>query len=254
MKAPLPKKPQGASQLPAQQGAPLPTKETKTGSAMEERVKKLSRTATAAVAAAALGVTFGIYSLASANAEIAKTKEGMVNVVVAAQQIDAGSTITDDKVKIVEVPEAYVSSGAVSETDGFVGQVALTRIDSGTQVTPSVVAGSNGSGSLSSALHQNYKAVTIAVDEVQGFAGLLKVGDTVDVLSNENSLNGGSGSLTRITSNAVVIALGSSLADSDSSYSTVTLEVMPNEADAIRNAQANGNVSLELHPTTPSQE
>lgn len=254
MKSPLPKKPQGASEKRAKQDMTLPAKGTKTGSAMEERVKKLSRAAVASVAAAALGVTFGVYSLVSTNAQIAQTKEGLVNVVVATQQIDAGSSITEDKLEIKEVPQAYVSSGAVSKAEDFVGQVALTRIDQGTQLTSSVIAAAKDASSLAAAITPGYKAVTVSVDEVQGYSGLIKVGDTVDVLSNESSLNGGNGALTRITGNASVIALGSSLAGSDSSYSTVTLEVTPNEADAIRAAQANGSVSLELHPIAPTQE
>lgn len=242
------------AQIPGQQPPIFQQAPRSSASAMEVRVQKLSRAATASIVAAALGVTFGIYSLVSSNAQIAQTKEGMTNVVVATQQIDAGTAITEDKLEVKEVPQAYVSSGAVSKAEDFVGQVALTRIDQGTQLTSSVIAAAKDSSSLAAALTPGYKAVTISVDEVQGYSGLLKVGDTVDVLSNESSLNGGAGTLSRITSSAMVIALGSSLADSDGSYSTVTVEVTPNEADAIRTAQANGSVSLELHPTAPSQE
>lgn len=268
---PRSKKPQQQPlpQQPMQQGSPMPSSQMpgqppifqqapqaprSSASAMEARVQRLSRAATASIVAAALGVTFGIYSLVSTNAQIAQTKEGMTNVVVATQQIDAGTAITEDKLEVKEVPQAYVSSGAVSKAEDFVGQVALTRIDQGTQLTSSVIAAAKDSSSLAAALTPGYKAVTISVDEVQGYSGLLKVGDTVDVLSNESSLNGGTGTLSRITGSAMVIALGSSLADSDGSYSTVTVEVTPNEADAIRTAQANGSVSLELHPTAPSQE
>ena len=244
---------QPTAQMPQQpifQQAPMPPRSNAT--AMEQRVQKLSRAAVASIAAAALGVTFGIYSLVSDNSQIAQTKEGMTNVVVATQQIDAGSAITADELEVKEVPQAYVSSGAVSKAEDFVGQVALTRIDSGTQLTSSVIAAAKDASSLGAALTPGYKAVTIAVDEVQGFSGLLKVGDTVDVLSADSSMNGGA--MTRITGNAMVIALGSSLSDSDGSYSAVTVEVTPNEADAIRAAQANGNVSLVLHPTTQSGE
>ena len=237
-------------QQPIFQQAPMPPRSNAT--AMEQRVQRLSRAAVASIAAAALGVTFGIYSLVSANSQIAQTKEGMVNVVVATQQIDAGTAITADELEVKEVPQAYVSSGAVSKAEDFVGQVALTRIDSGTQLTSSVIAAAKDASSLGAALTPGYKAVTIAVDEVQGFSGLLKVGDTVDVLSADSSMSGGA--MTRITGNAMVIALDSSLSDSDGSYSSVTVEVTPNEADAIRAAQANGNVSLILHPITQSGE
>lgn len=216
--------------------------------AMEGRIKRLSRAATAAVAVAVLAVVFGIYALASSSAQIAQAKEGMVNVVVAAEQIDAGASITADKLKVVEVPQAYVSAGATSSSSDYVGGTAITRIDAGSQLSSSLIAASRDASSLANALNPGYKAVTISVDDVQGLAGLLKVGDTVDVLESVSDAIGGSG-LERITSTAVVVALGSSLSGSESSYASVTVEVTPAEADSIRSAQANGSVTLELQPT-----
>ena len=252
----------GAMPLPAKK--PVKGKGKKDGGATEERVKRLTRAAVASVAAAALGVTFGVYALTSANAQIAQTKENLVNVVVAANEIPAGATITAASLKTIEVPSAYVSSGAVSDAEGFVGQTAITRIDSGTQLTNSSVAGGRNTGSLANSLAAGYKAVTISVDSVQGFSGMLRAGDTVDVLTTSSTL-GGSG-LERITGSALVIALdgnlfteatggttalgtSSSSSSSSSSYSTLTREVTPNEADAIRAAQAAGGISLELHST-----
>lgn len=250
----------GGNPLPGQ--APKGKGKGKAGTATEQRIKSLTRAAVASVAAAALGVTFGVYSLTSANAQIAQTKSDMVNVVVAASEIPAGATISEDSIKTIEVPSAYVSAGAVSETKDFVGQTAITRIDTGTQLTNSSVAGGRNTGSLANALNPGYKAVTISVDSVQGFSGMLRAGDTVDVLTSSSSL-GGNG-LERITGSALVIALdgnlftqatggttalGTSSSSNSSSYSTITLEVTPNEADAIRAAQANGGISLELHST-----
>lgn len=274
----LPKKGEEAAKGGAtQQGGsmPLPSKapakagkgKGNAGGATEERVKRLTRAAVASVAAAALGVTFGVYSLTSANAQIAQTKENLVNVVVAANEIPSGSTITAESLKTIEVPSAYVSSGAVSNAEDFVGQTAITRIDANTQITNSSVAGGRNTGSLANSLAAGYKAVTISVDSVQGFSGMLRAGDTVDVLTTSSSM-GGSG-LERITGSALVIALDgnlftqstggttamgstSSSSNTSSSYSTITLEVTPNEADAIRAAQAAGGISLELHSTAKS--
>lgn len=267
----LPKKGEQPEATAAQNGSmPLPGKQPPkgkgkgAGGATEERIKRLSHAAVASVAAAALGVTFGVYSLTSANAQIAQTKENLVNVVVASAEIPAGATITADALKTIEVPAAYVSSGAVSDAESFVGQTAITRIDSGTQLTNSSVAGGRNTGSLANSLAAGYKAVTISVDSVQGFSGMLRAGDTVDVLTTSSTL-GGSG-LERITGSALVIALDGNLfteatggttalgtsstsSSSSSSYSTITLEVTPNEADAIRAAQAAGGISLELHST-----
>lgn len=207
---------------------------------MESRVRKLSRAATVASGVAALGLAFGLYTGATSSAELAKMHDGMTNVVVAAQTVEAGDTITSDMLAVKEVPKEYVSSGALSKTEAFVGQVAGTRIDSGSQVTDSMLSASRNTASLANATKAGKKAVTISVDDSQGFSGLLKVGDEVDVLGKKS----GEKSMYRITSKATVIALGSSLDGSASSYPTVTVEVSSKEADSIRSA---ASISLELH-------
>lgn len=215
------------------------------------RVKRLQRTAVASVAAAALGLTFGAYTSITSGAEVAKTKSQLVNVVVASQQIEAGSVIGADSLTIAEVPQAYVSAGATSDAESLIGKVANTRIDANTQVTSALATGDGNPASLSAAVDSGFKAVTIAVDEPAGMSGLIKVGDTVDVLGTSSQLN--NGALTRITSSAKVIALGSSLGDSDGSYASITLQVAPDEADTIRTAQATGSVTFELHAKSDTQ-
>ena len=218
---------------------------------IESRVRRLQRTAVASVAAAALGLTFGAYTSITSGAEVAKTKSQLVNVVVASQQIEAGSVIQAESLSVAEVPSAYVSAGATSDAQSLVGKVANTRIDANTQVTAALATGDGNPASLSSAIDTGFKAVTVAVDEPAGMSGLVKVGDVVDVLGTSSQLN--SGALTRITSNAKVIALGSSLGESDGSYASITIQVTPDEADTIRAAQATGSVTFELHAKSDTQ-
>ena len=218
---------------------------------IESRVRRLQRTAVASVAAAALGLTFGAYTSITSGAEVAKTKSQLVNVVVASQLIEAGSVIQAESLSVAEVPSAYVSAGATSDAQSLVGKVANTRIDANTQVTAALATGDGNPASLSSAIDTGFKAVTVAVDEPAGMSGLVKVGDVVDVLGTSSQLN--SGALTRITSNAKVIALGSSLGDSDGSYASITIQVTPDEADTIRTAQATGSVTFELHAKSDTQ-
>lgn len=215
---------------------------------LESRVKKLSKTSKIAAGVAAAGLAFGLYTGVSSSAELSKMHDGMTNVVVAAQTINAGETISEDSVEVKEVPAEYVSSGALSDSSAFVGEVATTRIDEGTQLSDSLISASRNTASLSNATTKGKKSVTISVDDAQGFAGLLKIGDHIDVLGKNNK------TLTRITSDATVIALGSSLSDTSESYTSVTVEVTAKEADSIRAAQANNGVSLELHSKADSNK
>lgn len=256
---------QGIGAQPAQTVAPEPEKakapkipkmpkgrQTGDAGAMETRVKKLTRATVVALSTAALGVTFGIYCTATSSAQLAQVKDGMTNVVVAAQQIQPGHTITDADLKVIEVPSTYVSTGASSDTKTFAGQVATVRIDENSQMTTGSLAAQKDGSSLANKLASGTKAATISVDANQGFSGLLKVGDTIDVMANTKGVNGTA--VKRITSNAKVLALGSNLSDGDASYETVTVQVTPKEAATIRAAQAGNGVSLVLHPTVPTKE
>lgn len=217
--------------------APSPT-------SLEGRVRKMSKVTTVACGVAALGLAFGIYANASTSAELTKVHDGMTNVVVAKSEVGAGTAITADQLEVREVPREYVSTGALSETDAFVGKVATTRIDAGSQVTDAMTAASRNPASLASATSKGKMAVTVSVDEAQGLSTLLKVGDVVDILGTKSS---NAKTLSRVASKATVIALGSSMDGSSDSYSSVTLEVTPKQADSVRVAQSNGSTWLELH-------
>jgi pilus assembly protein CpaB len=62
-----------------------------------------------------------------------------VAVVVAEQDIAAGTEITEDMVKVIEVPEELVVAGIFSDTQPVVGQVTTVAFISGEQIVSSKV-------------------------------------------------------------------------------------------------------------------
>lgn len=213
-------------------------------SSLEGRVRRMSKVTTVACGVAALGLAFGIYANATTSAELARVHDGMTDVVVAKSEVAAGTAITADQLEVREVPREFVSSGALSEADAFVGKVATTRIDAGSQVTDAMTAASRNPASLAAATSKGKMAVTVSVDEAQGLSTLLRVGDVVDVLGTRSQ---NAKTLSRVATKATVIALGASMDGSGDSYSSVTLEVTPKQADSVRVAQSHGETWLELH-------
>jgi Flp pilus assembly protein CpaB len=69
-------------------------------------------------------------------------KDPTVRAVVADQNIAAGTEITEDMIKVVDVPEELLVTGAYGEVLNVVGQVTMAPIAEGEQVTASKI-GSN---------------------------------------------------------------------------------------------------------------
>ena len=87
---------------------------------------------------------------------------------------------------------------------------------------------------MSASIEPGREAVSVAVDAESGMSGMLRTGDRVRVLAKDDSALGAA--LSEVCASARVAALDSSLSNSEGGYSTVTLEVTPDEAETIRAA------------------
>lgn len=216
------------------------------------RVKTLSAVAAASVAVALLCACYGIWSSMGAQSAIDAARVGTAPTLVASTEIKAGQPLEASMFEVKDVPEAYRAQGALDAAalsgDGAVtGHLALSDIAQGAQLTPAMVAGSGAATTVSAALGEGMEAVSIAVDSEAGVAGNLIQGDTVRIVSVATTASGEAVAST-LASGVRVVALDSSLSGSTGAYVSVTVEVAPEVADAVRAAQAVGNVALALEP------
>ena len=118
--------------------------------------------------------------------------EGSAKVVVAAQNIPAGTEITQDMVKTLEVPEALLVAGAYTESATLVGQTARIPILSGEQIPASKIGAADDGEGLSFVVPKGKRAVSVSINEVTAVGGLLRPGDRVDVFVSyvEDSADG----------------------------------------------------------------
>lgn len=214
-----------------------------------ERVRRLSAVTAAACALAVVGVGFGAVSAATAQARIDEATAGAVETAVTVRQVAKGQPVTADSLTTVMVPESLRAEGALSpDQAGALTGVAAADLPAGTQITPSLVTGTEGASSLSDALARGKVAVGIGVDSQSGLAGLIRIGDNVRVLARSSADVGGAAAET-ICASARVVALDSSLSQGVQSYSTVTVEATPEEAARIEAALLSGKVGLAMLPT-----
>lgn len=244
----------------ARRGAATPNGPSLTG--MEKIAVKVSRLQRVTAGLAVIAVIAGgvaVVSEIDANNRIAEALSGTTEVVAATKTIRAGEEISASDLAFVSVPNSTVADGAITKKDiddsskTPVGRVATQYIAKGSQLTNASTAGKDNPESLAAAIGDGMEAVTISVDAQSGMGGMLRVNDRVKVIQpNDGSLGGDE--FTVIADSVRIAALDgnfSSGSGSSDGYSTVTLEVTPEQAGKIRTA---GGLTLTLPSSADTTE
>lgn len=241
-------------------GATSPNAPSLTG--MEKIAVKVSRLQKVTAGLAVIAVLAGgvaVVSEIDANNRIAEAFSGTTEVVAATKTIHAGDEISASDLAFVSVPNSTVADGAITKKDiddsskTPVGRVATQYIAKGSQLTNASTAGKDNPESLAAAIGDGMEAVTISVDAQSGMGGMLRVNDRVKVIQPNDGSLGGDG-FTVIADSVRIAALDgnfSSGSGSSDGYSTVTLEVTPEQAGKIRTA---GGLTLTLPSSADTTE
>lgn len=213
------------------------------------RVKRLATIVAASVALAAVSVSYGVWSAAVSRAAVEHATAGALPTLVAVADIRAGDALTSESVEVRDVPASYRATSALgAEALGAAGALlggrALVDIPAGAQLSSSFVTGAGGDR-LSSELGVGMQAVTLAVDVETGLAGHVRPYDAVRIVSAEGA-SAGEAFFETVCERARVLAVGDDATGVQSGSASVTVEVSPDEADAVREAQFAGRVSLVL--------
>ncbi|MGE5566485.1 MAG: Flp pilus assembly protein CpaB [Parcubacteria group bacterium] len=218
------------------------------------------RTILTLVIAAILGVIAVLLTrsyLGHQRASIAQNggAEGMATVVVAAQPLARGVLLTPAVLKVANYPANAVPAGAFTSvqqlTTGGERRV-LHPLTANQPLLPDSVTLPGGRASLSSQLTPGMRAVTFRSNDVAGVAGFVLPGDRVDVMLTR-SVSGGNGqdnTLTQVIAGDVKVLGIDQVIDEKTDKPTVakaiTLELTPDQAQALPLAESLGVVSLAL--------
>jgi pilus assembly protein CpaB len=187
-----------------------------------------------------------------------KTIEGSrEEIVVAACDIAPQTLLTREMLTIKKVPMDYIHPQALQKMEEAVGCISLTSVVNGEQVLKSKLAtpGEVKNG-LAYLVPVGKRAISIAVDEVSGVAGLLKPGDHVDVaaiMSFPDGIGGEELSSLIVLQNIPILAVGKKMSDKNSKMETdsnakktITLAVTIQEAQSLLLAGQKGSLRLLL--------
>jgi pilus assembly protein CpaB len=177
-------------------------------------------------------------------------------VVVARVALNFGDQISGKHLSIVQWPASGVPKNAFTKTDellkGDRPRIALQRIEPNELVLKGKVSGFGGRATLSAALDDNQRAVTIRVDDVTGVAGFLLPGDRVDVILTRQLGKGRGNPVNSILLQDIrVLGVGqisNEQRDKPVVVRAVTVEASPRQSQKLVLAQQVGRLSLVLRP------
>jgi pilus assembly protein CpaB len=186
------------------------------------------------------------------NLEAQKKPIETSTIVVAAKPLRFGTELASGSLKEVPWPEGAAPAGAFVKIadllNGGGRRVVLTAIEANEPVLSSKITGPGQRATLSAALHDGMRAVTIRVNDVEGVAGFVLPGDRVDVaLTRQSDKNAASTDV--VLQNTRVLAIDQTAddrTDKPSIVKAVTLEVDTAAAQKLALASSVGTLSLML--------
>lgn len=209
--------------------------------------------------AVGLGVLAGAAAYAAIKGQQNRVREDWktVRVLCAARDVAEGIELAREMVAVREVPARFVTDSYTKvEEDGSVkndpvGQRVLVPLKAGDPILLSHLEPAR-EVEFSTMIHAKGRAVTIDVQERNAVGLWVRPNDHVDVLGSFR--DGQTQQLKTVTllQNVVVLATGrvnaatSRIAEEDRRYTSVTLLVLPEEAEILTLAQETGTLTLLL--------
>lgn len=192
--------------------------------------RKLSIICGVCVAVTLGAVGFSAVQYTQASDMMSEIKATTVEVLVPSTDIPAGTTIDAEDLVVAKVPKTYIPHAAAKKEKDVSGLTALTDLTAGIPIDLGLVSGSEAPAGVTSAVKSGYVAKMVALDTAPGLSPMLATGDyvTVSGLVDKEVVS---------FQNIRVIALdGSFSVPRGTGYTTVTLELTPEQADALLGA------------------
>jgi pilus assembly protein CpaB len=181
----------------------------------------------------------------------------LVTILVAAQELPAGTRITKANLAQREVPEAWVLQASIRDTEinRILGHPIAEKVPQGDALLWSHFETTRSAATrrLASAVQKGQRALTLPVDLSASLAGMLRPGDHVDILGTFAKGQGTDWATVTLLQNVLVLATGD-LRQSDEepgaagarTFTSITVAVDLEEAELLVFAMHRGPVNVVL--------
>jgi len=200
--------------------------------------------------ALAVGLLVSYYVFNQLKAKTGSSQQ-MVQVVVAASDIQIGSKLGDRDVTLATFPPASVPPGAYARVSQVRQRGVILPISKGDFILPDKLAAEDAGAGLPSMIPPGMRAVSVRVNDVVSVAGFVQPGTRVDVLATGLPGTGNEAQTNTVLENVAVIAVGRSLLDrvitgETQNAAVITLLVSPDDAQKLTLASQEGRIQLAL--------
>jgi pilus assembly protein CpaB len=181
----------------------------------------------------------------------------MVEVVAAKDKIEKNETITTKKLEMMQIPEKSVLPQSLKSFDEADGKLATSVIEKGEPIYSHRLISEKEEGVyVSRKVRDGYRAVSVGVDINQSVSNLIEPEDEVDVILTKVAKDKANQPLPNsviLLQKARVLAVGRKMVTPENSkepyveYSSVTLELKPEDAVTLINASEQGKIHFILY-------
>ena len=185
-------------------------------------------------------------------------------VLVAKGDIGLGQAVKPEDLQWQSWPAASASGNLISRTSRaeaireISGSIARAPFIAGEPIREQKLVKANGSGFMAAILPTGFRAISTEISPETGAGGFILPNDRVDVLLSKTERNprGGPDAINSevILSNIRVLAIDQAPKEKDGTSAlvgkTVTLELKPEQAEALARSRQSGTLSLALRSIT----
>ena len=212
---------------------------------------------------------FAIYGFMASSAKKAEQEQAALEetvavaprqlskVVVVKQDISARSQLTPEMIDIQEVPAEYIHPMAILNVDDAINKLTLIPLNAGEQLLQTKIADPD-TDYLSYILREGYVAYTVPISELTTAAGMVRIGDKVHVMGEFAEGIAGEDIVHYVLTDVPIIAIGQDLginsSTSANNFSTMTLELLPEQAQQMAWSQSHGTLNFILTSILSDEE
>ena len=182
-------------------------------------------------------------------------------IAVAAVDVQLGSKLVPEMLRMVEWPSSSVPPGAFTQVAELDGRVVKSSVTRGEPIIEGKLAPVGTKGGLSAVVADGKRAMTVRVNDVIGVAGFALPGNHVDIMVNtvnEGNRRGDQDkAISKIVLERILVLAVAQEASRDETkpkvVNAVTLEVTPSQAENLDLARSVGTLSLVLRNQVETQ-
>jgi pilus assembly protein CpaB len=182
-------------------------------------------------------------------------------IAVAAVDVQLGSKLVPEMLRMVQWPTGSVPPGAFTDLTALDGRVVKSSVTRGEPIIDAKLAPVGTQGGLSAVVADGKRAMTVRVNDVVGVAGFALPGNYVDIMVNtqdEGSRRGDQDkAISKIVLERILVLAVAQEANRDETkprvVNAVTLEVTPDQAEHLDLARSVGTLSLVLRNQVETQ-